>query len=172
MARKLTAEIARELIEHDPKTGLMTWKNRDRKWFDDDTNWRRWNTRYEGSPAFDTKLTGGAKGGFILGEKYAAHHVVWLMTYGVLPGEIRHINGDRSDNRPENLKLPEIPEPVIERRQRIVVRNKKDGSLCAVEVANIRIAERPLDELNRNLFPKTSAGERFIGRGNAHIERA
>jgi hypothetical protein len=36
---------------------------------------------------------------------YRAHRVVWFLHYGEQPPEyIDHINGDRTDNRPENLR--------------------------------------------------------------------
>lgn len=37
-------------------------------------------------------------------RKYLGHHVAWLMTYGVWPTEIDHINRDRADNRIVNLR--------------------------------------------------------------------
>ena len=41
-----------------------------------------------------------------LGDRmYRAHRVVWFLHYGEQPPEyIDHINGDRTDNRPENLR--------------------------------------------------------------------
>ena len=33
-----------------------------------------------------------------------AHRVVWFIHYGVVPNYIDHINGDRADNRIENLR--------------------------------------------------------------------
>ena len=32
------------------------------------------------------------------------HHIVWALTYGRLPTQIDHINGDKTDNRIENLR--------------------------------------------------------------------
>ncbi|WP_017903577.1 HNH endonuclease signature motif containing protein [Pseudomonas asplenii] len=38
------------------------------------------------------------------GHTYKAHRVIWLCVYGNWPGELDHINGNRSDNRIENLR--------------------------------------------------------------------
>ena len=42
---------------------------------------------------------------FVGGRYYMAHHLVWLLCHGTLPAmSIDHINGDRTDNRPSNLR--------------------------------------------------------------------
>ena len=38
-------------------------------------------------------------------ERAYEHDIVWLFEYGMFYGRIRHINGDRLDNRIENLEL-------------------------------------------------------------------
>lgn len=45
--RELTADIARELLHYDPKTGKLFWKKRDVKWFKQFSHWcsnhgKRW----------------------------------------------------------------------------------------------------------------------------------
>lgn len=41
----------------------------------------------------------------IRGKKYLTHRVIYAMVHGNCPGEIDHINGDPSDNRPDNLRI-------------------------------------------------------------------
>ncbi len=38
------------------------------------------------------------------GQTYKAHRVIWLCIHGCWPGELDHINGNRADNRIENLR--------------------------------------------------------------------
>jgi len=39
-----------------------------------------------------------------MGKQHKAHRLIWLYVYGEMPKEIDHINGDRQDNRLENLR--------------------------------------------------------------------
>lgn len=100
---EMTPEVARELLEYDPTTGLVTWKPRSRPWFKDDLSWKMWNTRYAGKSAGHSSVSGYVIV-TIFYHRYRAHRLIWLMTTGEWPDQVDHLNHDRSDNRWSNLR--------------------------------------------------------------------
>ncbi|WP_306150683.1 HNH endonuclease signature motif containing protein [Roseovarius sp. MMSF_3281] len=93
-----------ELLAYDPKTGSLTWRQRARRWFQNNHAYRLWNSRYAGEPALATVKNHGYKCGAILGVYFLSHRVIWAMVHGEWPDECDHINGLRSDNRIKNLR--------------------------------------------------------------------
>lgn len=104
-------ELLRQLLRYDPDTGKLFWRNRCLELFSDgkqsaEHNCSIWNARYANSPALNCLDGDGYCHGRILGERYEAHRIIWAMNYGDPHNfEIDHINGKRSDNRLENLRL-------------------------------------------------------------------
>lgn len=107
---ELTQEIVRELLDYDSETGILTWKERDVKWFNDSLKRTAkhvaatWNTRYSNKEAAYIKGEGYYEIK-VLGKGYKAHRIIWLWMTGSFPKEhIDHINHNRSDNRWINLR--------------------------------------------------------------------
>lgn len=66
-----------------------------------------WARDYQGGVAGDhvtVKAGPGYWGTCAGGEAYTMHRVVWELTHGTTPEQVDHINGDKLDNRPDNLR--------------------------------------------------------------------
>lgn len=96
--------ILADRVRLDPPAGVLTWLPRP----DNEPHARKWNARHA-----------GVKAGGLVGNGYVAvrlhvdgrphrvyaHRLVWFITSGHPPESgIDHVNGDRTDNRPENLR--------------------------------------------------------------------
>jgi hypothetical protein len=98
----MTPSDLRQLVEYDPETGKLTWKPR--------AGNPRFNNRLAGKPAF-AQPSDGYLTGHINRKNYKAHRIAWAVAYGEWPnGDLDHINGDRSDNRIENLRVVDVAE--------------------------------------------------------------
>jgi len=110
VANEIPIDRLRELIALDADTGALTWNRRSpesfvgkAKGYDRRTS-TRWNTVFAGKEAL-TANDGGYKRGLIDGRAFYAHRVVWALYYGQWCNtNIDHINGDKRDNRPCNMR--------------------------------------------------------------------
>lgn len=57
-----------------------------------------------GSPAFACLESNGYYRGRFKTQRYLAHRVVFFLTYGYWPEQVDHIDGDRGNNTPSNLR--------------------------------------------------------------------
>lgn len=117
--RPLTAERLRELLHYDPETGVFT---------------RRVTTggRYGGAAGTHpgTLSDQGYWMISVCSKQHRAHRLAWLYVTGAWPtGEIDHLNGERIDNRWENLR--DVQRHVNAQNKRRAQSNSKTGLLGA-----------------------------------------
>ena len=98
-------ELLRKLLRYEPETGKLFWMPRPLEMFATKNAFGTWNTRWANAEAFTSIDGRGYKQGHFSGKHLRAHRVVWAVHFGSWPkNEIDHINGNRSDNRIENLR--------------------------------------------------------------------
>lgn len=104
----ITQQDLQKLLSYDAQTGDLIWRHRPREMFSEgynggETSWKTWNSRYAGRLASNVG-SGEYVRVNIMGKRYFAHRLIWMMVNGEWPQEIDHINGNRNDNRLCNLR--------------------------------------------------------------------
>ena len=106
---KIDPALVRKLIDYDPESGDMGWRERPLSMFTDTHQRNAWNARMAGKPAFAHIRADGYKVGAFFNKLYLAHHIAWAHTHCEWPDMLDHINHDRADNRLVNLRLADRP---------------------------------------------------------------
>ena len=114
----MTPEVLKELLDYDAQTGVFKWK-------------KRVGRGIAGAVAgrISTSKTAPGYVQIMVSKKlYQAHRLAWLYVNGSLPDEqIDHINGIRSDNRIENLRV--VSGSLNSQNQRRARKDNKTGFL-------------------------------------------
>jgi len=138
----LNQKKAKEMLDYCKETGKLFWSNSMRK-------------QVRG------KCLGIEKNGYYVAKidnkKYLGHRLVWLIHYGSFPADtIDHINGDRLDNRIENLRVMSSLENNLIRHSYVLgkLAGTKQNVLTKKWLAKITIGKRT----------------RYIGRFETEIE--
>lgn len=98
MKNDLTADEARQLLDYDPETGLLRWRQTTLKP-------KEWNTRWAGKVTGYRDERSHCLQVRLNNRIYVAHRLARLIMTGEWPAEeIDHISGDWSDNRWKNLR--------------------------------------------------------------------
>ena len=96
--RELTVDLLNHLFEYDKETGNLIWKIKP-------------SSRGHSVKAGDIAGTLKSHGYLCVGinyNSYRAHRLIFLMHKGYLPKTVDHINGDKLDNRIENLRAATV----------------------------------------------------------------
>jgi hypothetical protein len=67
------------------------------------------------------------------GRAYRVHRIIWALAHGEDPGDLQidHINGDRGDNRPSNLRLCTIGQNMLNKNRAATNKSGIKGVCCA-----------------------------------------
>lgn len=99
----LTQDFLNSILDYNPETGILTWKNRPEDQFKSKRDCMAWNTQRAGKSAGCMDAHGYLI--FAINNKlYKAHRIAWIMHHGFTPDKVDHINGVRNDNRIVNLR--------------------------------------------------------------------
>lgn len=107
----LSVERLAAAITCDPETGCLRWRQRPVEHFtagalSAEFKAKRWNAKYAGKPALTCRDPRGYAKGMLDQKMLWAHRVVVALRDGEWPdGEVDHINRNKSDNRPCNLRV-------------------------------------------------------------------
>lgn len=108
---KAVNDRLRGIVRYDPKTGFFYWESQQ-------SSCGRVGMRAD----IEKSLKSGKKYRVLVfdGSEWSAHNLAWAyMNGGFIASGVRHLDGDRTNNRYENLYIP------VEEKKKKVIKKKK-----------------------------------------------
>lgn len=119
--RELDQQRLRELFTYED--GELIWHSRPREEFKSRYAWLYWNTRYSGTIA-GSLVPNGYKRLEFKRKSYAIHRLIWRYMHDTWPETIDHIDGNRANNKIDNLRDVSMRE---NSRNKAIPKNNKSG---------------------------------------------
>ena len=118
-------DLIRDFVVYE-RDGRLTWRRRTIEMYLKHElakrgvpNLERWNEANEGKPAFATATASGGLHGDFFGKRLAADRIAWLLNAKAWPTfYMHHINGNKADNRMENLASIRTSNLLLQRLER------------------------------------------------------
>jgi len=99
----MNLNLLTNIITYDESLGLFFWNKRPESMFSCNREYLRWNNRYSGKKA-GTKDSRGYIVIKFQQKKIKAHRLAYLLKHGSMPLAIDHIDGNKENNRIQNLR--------------------------------------------------------------------
>lgn len=118
-------EVLRRLFDYDAETGNLIHKPREISEFASRWAYLLWNKRYPGSVAGSIRKNGYISVA-IANVAFYAHRLIWMREYGFAPESIDHIDGNKTNNRIDNLRASN---PSVNTKNRAISSNNTSGQM-------------------------------------------
>lgn len=103
MSNEIDIDLLKLIFDIDGDAGQLYWRERPSYMFKNAHVARSWNTRRAGTRAGSIDAHGYVQICFY-GRYLKGHRIIFAMIHGIYPEQIDHIDGNRSNNVPSNLR--------------------------------------------------------------------